>query len=348
LENAAKFYVKKIKKNWTKYNSYQQALLCFSLAHWGEKDLSDNIYTSLNEKMVVDEEQGNYWNDQAGYYWYNLNIEKQALMIELFKDREAEQKVIDNLKLWLLKNKQVNSWKTTKETTAAVYAFLLDKDEWLSQSKMIAVSHPQLKQNIDFEKKTSGTGYMKKVWSKNEITANHAQLEVKNPNNHVSWGAAYWQYFEDLDAITSFEETPLNIKKQVYKVEFDENGEVLKSLSEKESIFPGDKLRIKIELHVDRPMEFIEMKDMRSSGLEPFNVMSQYKWQDGLGYYESTKDVATYFYFSRIPKGNYVFEYDVFAAHTGTFSNGITQLQSVYAPEFSSHSDGISLTIVKE
>ena len=93
-------------------------------------------------------------------------------------------------------------------------------------------------------------------------------------------------------------------------------------------------------------MEFVEMKDMRSSGTEPVNVLSQYKYQDGLGYYESTKDLASYFYFSRLPKGNWVFEYDVKALHKGMFTNGITQIQSMYAPEFSSHSNGINLQIV--
>jgi uncharacterized protein YfaS (alpha-2-macroglobulin family) len=94
-------------------------------------------------------------------------------------------------------------------------------------------------------------------------------------------------------------------------------------------------------------MEFMQLKDMRSSGLEPTSVISQYKWQDGLGYYESTRDVASYFFFDRIAKGNYVFEYDVFAVHQGTFSNGITEFQSMYAPEFSSHSDGIQIEITK-
>jgi hypothetical protein len=164
---------------------------------------------------------------------------------------------------------------------------------------------------------------------------------------HIAWGAAYFQYWEELDNITSYEDTPLKLTKNVYNVEMDNNDETLIEISAQDKISIGDKLRIKIELSVDRPMEYIQMRDMRSSGIEPFNVLSQYKWQDGLGYYESTKDVATFFYFDYLPKGDFIFEYDVYASHQGAYSNGITEVQSMYAPEFSSHSEGVSLLIVE-
>ena len=95
-------------------------------------------------------------------------------------------------------------------------------------------------------------------------------------------------------------------------------------------------------------MEFIHLKDMRAAGLEPLNVISQYKWQDGLGYYESTKDAATNFFFDNLPIGVYVFEYDLRVNNTGVFSNGITTIQSMYAPEFSSHSEGTRIHIMKK
>ena len=107
----------------------------------------------------------------------------------------------------------------------------------------------------------------------------------------------------------------------------------------------GDLVRVRIELRSDRNMEFIHMKDMRASGLEPINVLSQYKWQDGLGYYESTKDAATNFFFDYLPKGVYVFEYDLRVNNAGNMSNGITTIQSMYAPEFSSHSEGVRLKV---
>ena len=107
----------------------------------------------------------------------------------------------------------------------------------------------------------------------------------------------------------------------------------------------GDLVRVRIELRTDRDMEFLHLKDMRAAGFEPVNVLSQYKWQDGLGYYESTKDAATNFFMDYLPKGVYVFEYDLRVNNAGDMSNGISTIQSMYAPEFSSHSDGIRINV---
>jgi uncharacterized protein YfaS (alpha-2-macroglobulin family) len=159
-----------------------------------------------------------------------------------------------------------------------------------------------------------------------------------------SWGAVYWQYFEQLDKITPHE-TPLKLKKQLFIEKLTERGKVIEPISDKNELKIGDKVIVRIELRVDRRMEYIHMKDMRASGFEPINVISTYKWQDGLGYYESTKDAATNFFMEALPKGTYVFEYPLRVTHKGDFSNGVTTIQCMYAPEFTSHSEGIRVKV---
>ena len=116
------------------------------------------------------------------------------------------------------------------------------------------------------------------------------------------------------------------------------------ALQEGAKIKVGDKIKVRIELRVDRDMEYVHMKDMRAACMEPVNVLSGYKYHDGLGYYESTKDASTNFFFSWLTKGTYVFEYPMFVTHEGDFSNGITTIQCMYAPEFTSHSEGVRVT----
>jgi uncharacterized protein YfaS (alpha-2-macroglobulin family) len=169
---------------------------------------------------------------------------------------------------------------------------------------------------------------------------------VNKKDEGVSWGAMYWQYFEQLDKITP-SKTPLVLKKQLFLQKNTDAGPVIEPISEKTTLKVGDKIKVRIELRVDRDMEYVQMKDMRASGLEPTNVISSYKWQDGLGYYESTRDAATNFFFDRLPKGTYVFEYPLVVTHNGNFSNGITSIQCMYAPEFSSNSEGIRVKVGK-
>ena len=110
--------------------------------------------------------------------------------------------------------------------------------------------------------------------------------------------------------------------------------------TDKNGIHPGDRLIVRIEIKVDRSMSYVHLKDMRSSGFEPENVLSGYRWKGGLGYYESTRDLASHFFISQLNKGTYVFEYPLRAVHKGGFSSGITSIQCMYAPEFTSHSSG--------
>jgi len=164
-------------------------------------------------------------------------------------------------------------------------------------------------------------------------------VKIKKSDAGVSWGALYWQYFENLDKITEAE-TPLKLEKKLFVTKTSDTGPLIQLITDTTNLKVGDKIKVRIELTVDRDMEYVHMKDMRASGFEPINVISQYKFQDGLGYYESTRDAATNFFFSYLPKGTYVFEYPLWVTHKGDFSNGITTIQCMYAPEFSSHSEG--------
>jgi hypothetical protein len=195
----------------------------------------------------------------------------------------------------------------------------------------------------------AGTGYYKTSWKTDEIKPELADVKITKKGKGIAWGALYWQYFEDLDKITpdSYRdaETPLKLKKKLFLKNNTDLGEQLTEVIDTTKLKVGDLVRVRIELRSDRPMEFVHMKDMRASGLEPVNVLSQYKWQDGLGYYESTKDASTNFFFDYLPKGVFVFEYDLRVNNAGNMSNGITTIQSMYAPEFSSHSEGVRISV---
>lgn len=172
-----------------------------------------------------------------------------------------------------------------------------------------------------------------------------ATIKIWNNNKSIAWGAAYYQYFEQMDKVTTFKDTPLKLNKKLYKVLRTDKGDLLEEIKATTFLKPGDKIKVRIELYSDRQMEYVHMKDMRPSGLEPINVISEYKYQGQLGYYETTKDLATHFYFNYLPKGTFVFEYPLIAVHKGDFSGGITNIESMYAPEFGSHSEGVRVIV---
>ncbi|MDG1334345.1 MAG: alpha-2-macroglobulin family protein [Crocinitomicaceae bacterium] len=343
LQEAFDYYQDQANTYWLKFNIYSQGMIALQAKRYEIETLPTKITRSLKERSIVNEELGMYWkSNSSGYYWYQAPIETQAMMIEAFDEVANDQEAVEELKVWLLKQKQTTDWKTTKATAEACYALLLRGTDLLENDEQVAVKvNGKL---IDPEDKEAGTGYFKKSWGPEEIKPEMGNVSVTRTTEGVSWGAMYWQYFEDLDKITHAE-TPLKLEQKLFLVQNTDNGPVITPIDEGTKLKPGDKVRVRIELRTDRNMEYVHMKDMRAAGFEPTNVISRYKWQDGLGYYESTGDAATNFFMDYLPKGVYVFEYDLRVSHEGDFSNGITTIQCMYAPEFTSHSDGVRVNV---
>ncbi len=346
---AREYYAGQAKKYWLKRGLYSQAMIGLILSRNNDPTVK-NVVRSLREKSFSNDEMGMYWNEGNGFYWYQLPIERHALMIELFVEEAAPKDELDRMKIWLLKNKQTNHWKTSKSTAAAIYALLLKGEDGTISSLVTESGNPfvtigQEKVNLSDTQIEAGTGYFKKVYASESISKDMAVIKIANPNNTVTWGAAYYQYFERLDKIKSFADTPLKLSKKLYKVVRTAKGDLIEEITPTSKLKPGDKVKVRIELRSDREMEYVHMKDMRASGFEPVNVISAYTYQGSLGYYETTKDMATHFYFSYLPKGTFVFEYDLRVVHRGDFSGGITLIECMYAPEFTSHSEGIRVTV---
>ncbi|WP_239000340.1 alpha-2-macroglobulin family protein [Hyunsoonleella ulvae] len=355
VEKIMTYYQTQIQKYWLKRSLYAKGMMALISHRNNDNSTTAKILNSLQETSITSDELGMYWKTNTNsWYWHQAPIETQALMIETFSEAgntiqpESENtKTIDNLKIWLLKNKQTNRWKTTKATTEAVYALLLQGSDWLSVIDMVDVVLGG--QSIELSKLEdvaveAGTGYFKTSWNSSEIKPKMGNVSISKKGKGIAWGALYWQYFEDLDKITSAE-TPLQLKKTLFLKKYTDTGEEISEITANSNLKVGDLVRVRIELRSDRNMEFLHMKDMRASGLEPVNVLSKYKWQDGLGYYESTKDASTNFFFDYLPKGVYVFEYDLRVNNTGDMSNGITTIQSMYAPEYNSHSEGVRIKV---
>jgi hypothetical protein len=353
-QEAVSYYKDQAVKFWLNFNIYGEGMLALAAHRFEMKDLAADIVKSLKDRSINHEEFGMYWKDYyVGYYWYEAPIETQALMIEMFDEVANDQESVEELKIWLLKEKQTTHWKTTKQTTEAVYALLLKGSDLLASEELVEVTVgdkpiqyvDKMEEGNPYKVKAeAGTGYFKTAWGGRQVKNNMGEISVTKNDKGVAWGAAYWQYFEDLDKIT-FAETNLKLKKQLFKIDLTNEGEQLLPVNEKHVLTVGEKVRVRIELRTDRNLEYVHMKDMRASGFEPINVLSRYKYQDGLGYYQATKDAATNFFFDYIPKGTYVFEYDMRVQHAGNFSNGITTIQCMYAPEFTSHSEGIRVNV---
>ncbi len=344
---AYRYYQQQAVKYWPKMNPYMKGMIAVALFRDKDQQTPKDILASLRETAIVKEEMGMYWIPRGqSYWWYEAPIETQSLLIEAFSEIDKTSTDIDLMRVWLLKQKQTHNWQSTKATADACYALLISGTDWLVNEPSVTIELGDKKINSDALTTQKGTGYFKVNYGANEVKANMGEitLDVRKNDKSTSWGAVYWQYFEQMDKI-SFAATPLAVRKQMFIVKNTATGPQLQAITAGNALQVGDKVKARIEIIVDRDMEYVHMKDMRAAGFEPVNVISSFKFQGGLGYYEATKDASTNFFFNYLRKGKYVFEYDMFVTNKGDFSNGITTIQCMYAPEFSSHTEGIRVKV---
>lgn len=341
---AVDYFMDQARKYWLRQPSRMtQGHLALALNRLGDKPTAKAIMASIKERSKNEEEMGMYWADlERSWWWYRAPVETQALMIEAFDEITRDRAAVEDCKVWLLKQKQTQAWKTTKSTADAVYALIMRGTDLLASDELVRVKLGG--DLVSTGKVEAGTGYYSKRWPASEIKASMGDIEVVKKDEGVAWASLHWQYFEDMSKITPHA-TPLKLEKKLFVQRDGKRGPELHPFKDGQRLQPGDLLKVRIVLRTDRDMEFVHMKDMRGSGTEPVNVLSSYRYRDGLAYYESTRDAASHFFIDYLPKGTYVFEYPLRVVHKGRYQTGMAEIRCMYAPEFDAHSESFWLDV---
>ncbi|UOG74062.1 MG2 domain-containing protein [Hymenobacter tibetensis] len=344
---ALAYYQQQAATFWKTQTRYLQAQTALALHRQKTQPAAVNdMLTALTENALHSEELGMYWKEvRGGYHWQEAPTETQATLIEAFDEVRNNQKAVDEMKLWLLKQKQTQNWPSTRATADACYALLLRGSDWLQPTQPVQVSIGG--KAVTPTSQQAGTGYFKNTFPAADITPVQGKVSIKKTDAGVAWGALYWQYFEQIDKITPAA-TPLQVERQLYREQQTSAGPSLERLTSTSPLRVGDVLVVRLVLRSDRDLEYVHLKDQRAAGLDLMAQTSGYRYQSGLGYYESPRDAATNFFISRFPKGTHTFEYRLRAAQAGNFSGGLSQLQCLYAPEFTAHSAGTRVQIVPQ
>jgi hypothetical protein len=348
-EAAYKFLVDQSKMNWQKQSMMVQALLAIYHQRMGDQNLSKKILASFKDNAKRDPQLGMFWKEiQQGYYWHEGKIEAQARIIDLFNEAGESEAEIAKMKLWILQNKQVNRWHSPRATADAVFALLTRSEQSLSNPPVVTVTLGNRRFSTAGSPTATTLGYVKATIPGDKLGPDLSEIQFlrSNADNmQPTWGAVYYQYFEEADKVAASSNSGLTLEKDVFLIRNTPSGEKLEPIKNNQPLKLGDRVMVRVVIRSDRDMEYVHMKDMRAPALEPGVQLSGYRYQGGLGYYQSVGDLAVNFYFDRLPKGTYVFEYPLQVTQTGTFSNGITTIQNYYAPEFSSHSKGLKLVV---
>lgn len=335
------FMLQKIPAGWLSLPHGAQAMAAIVLHREGQNVQAAAILRSLRERALSDPLLGTWWKTDRNFAWNYSSIENHALLIAAFDEIASDTKMTDGLRTWLLSQKQNTRWQTNSATADAVHALLLKGTDWVSNytAPTIRIGN----QTLEFQTTEAGTGFVNRQWNAAEITPEMANVQVTNHNNGMAWGAMYRQYTVPASMVKSTQSN-LRIHRGLFVQSDSKSGKTLIPLNNN-PLRIGDIVRVRITIETDRDMEFVHLKDQRAAAFEPVETLSVYKFEFGLGYYQSMKDQSAEFFFQYLPKGKHVFEYSLKATQQGSFTHGFANIQSYYAPEFSAQSDGLRVNV---
>ena len=340
-----KQFVAHLMEEWTGLGLESQALAAIAMKRRGEDALAKEIMASIKERGVVSEELGMYW--KVPYFFsssvFAAPVSTQALIVEAFREVTGDEESAEACNVWLLKQKQTQDWTTTAATADAIYALLLGGGaDLLAGDTLAEVTLGGTKVPTDNAEK--GTGMYSHRYAADEIKPEMGEITFTGAGEKgVAWGGVHWSYFEDVLKVRAHEPKELRVEKKYYRKTKGAGGTRLAAIGE--ALEPGDELVARLEITSDRSYEFVHLSDGRPACAEPVDVLSSYRWRDGVGYYQSTKDTATHYYIDRLNKGVFVLETSYRVQQKGVFSGGIATIQCMYAPEFTAHSSAETVSV---
>ncbi|KAA8484948.1 carboxypeptidase-like protein [Arcticibacter tournemirensis] len=342
LVGAFAAYIAGVKAEWTRRSIYEQAMIALTAFRFNDPAFTNQIVASLKETGVRSEESGMYWpRNKPGHFWYQSPAETQSLLIQLFSECTDDTSAVAEMKTWLLGNKHLSDWRTTKATVAACSALFTGREGELPGSDLpeIKAGDRQLTSLMQPEVYGHGTGYVRASWGAEEISPKLAEIKIKNTGKATGIGAVYWQYLENINKIKPFS-SGLSIERKYFLVKDLGHDKRLYEIDDKHIPVKGDLIKVMLYVNAEEDFEYVHLKDLRPSGAEVAKGLSGFETQDGLYYYQVHKDASSNFFISRLPKGKYVLEYGLWVTQAGTFNCGICSIQSMYAPEFGAHTSG--------
>ena len=345
VQAAFDYFTGQIKHYWPKLNNNLQALSAMALNRTGWTYQAEAIIRALNEKSLLTRENGMYWRNDNRFYNNNSAVSTEVNIMKAFVEVMNDTRSADKMKTWLLMQKQANRWPGTKATADAVYALLMNGRSLLTDTRPVEITFGNGgKLSETHLKREAGSDYFKKVWSGEEIIPALGKITVYNPNKDLAYGAAYLQYFENVDKV-SRQSTDVSIEKTLFKEVITPKGNEWVGVSPDEPLKTGDRVMVRLLIRSNRAVDFVHVQDMRAAAFEPERLLSAYERKGGLGYYEEIKDAATNFFIRHLPKGTFVLEYPLLVTQKGIFSDGMARIQSLYLPSFAAHSSGNKIKV---
>jgi uncharacterized protein YfaS (alpha-2-macroglobulin family) len=334
-------------KHWKQHSGYSKGQLALTLKRAGREKDAKLVWDSVMDAAKTTEELGTSWaQEDRSWLWYNDTTETHAFALRVLTELAPDDARREGLVQWLLLDKKLSHWKSTRATAEAVYSLVkyLEKEGALGIREDAKVTVGAKTVEFVFEPDAYTGKGNRVVVPGPEVKPETATVTVEKTSKGFAFASATWHF--------STEKLPeeergdfFNVSRRYFRREKEGREVVLQPLAEGAVLKPGDEVEVQLSLRTKHAAEYVHLRDPRAAGLEPEGAVSQHKWDLGIVWYEETRDSGTNFFFEWLPAGEYTFKYRLRANMAGTFRVGPATVQSMYAPEFTAYSTGAMLKV---
>ena len=345
-------YLNRIQGKVKEFTMYGRANCAIALLVNGRNKEADAFVRSLREYTVSKPGMGRYYDtERAPYSWcdYKLPTHVAAMkaMIATRKDFTDAEQYLNDMQIWVIRQKQGQKWDSEINTIQAVDILLtVSPDTTFHEAQMPVVT--MAGNNLHLDDQTAGIGFVKQPVPEEMVKAVMAQpkptVTVEKQSPGLSWGTVYGQALESLDKVEQNGEA-LTVERKMYVYDANAQDDGWKLVDDNYVFKVGDKVRMRHIVFADRDLDFVQIRSQHAACLEPAKTRSGYQMLGGRGGYLALHDASADFFFDRFQKGTVTIDLEMYVTSPGSYANGIATVQCAYAPTFSGHSKGNRINV---
>lgn len=332
-----------IKDEWKGFGIYHKATAATLLAREKEPMAARTVLESVSQLASRSAERGMWFDNLRSGFFSQNTLVTTAQALEAFTEITPQAPAVDQLRQWLIIERQAQDWGRDAQLAEVVYAILSSGSDWTVSSEPARFFLGD--KELTPVRRDRLTGSFTMPLSAAE--ASGQTLRVQKYGSHQSWGGVLARYIAPINEVKEFSESDVTVRKRILVVEQGKDGTSVRPIAKGESLKLGQRIRVQLTVTSERDIDYAVITDERGGCMAPTDQLSHYMWQDGTGFYREIRNESTNFFLPRLPKGDFILEYDCFAGQEGEFAVGIATLQSLYAPTLSAHSAGDLITITK-
>lgn len=315
-----------INRNWKRMDIGTKAQAATTLHFNGADHMARTVMESVDQFGTQ--------TPSKGYEFKNVtSLQTYAWLLEAYAGIDPKSEHVDGIRQYLIVRRQATDWGNSAITSWIVNAMVTSGTPWATPAQGTVV---RLQDGVMQFTPAERMGTLTTEVSGPSMTL---EMSGKTP----SYGAVTATYVQPMADVKAFSDGKIYVEKELLVQ--DRATSKYKHVDRNTALKIGDRVKVVITVKSDRPMSHVTVTDDRAAALEPVDQLPGYVYADGVCAYRENRDSATNLYLDYLPKGTYLFKYELTVNNAGVFSTGLATVTCTQAPTLTAHSSGSVLCI---